>query len=248
MGAFNILVSLVHAVVGTLDAMNATSRASALREFDALLEGETFPCFAGRTAHRRHLIEHVFAGALACPADDESLAQRIESFAVRNSPEDTFRSLVVHFTDHAVIREPVFERLLFARLQGIHEADARSHDWDPAVSNDPEDPAFSMSVGGRAFYVVGLHPGASRPGRRLAHPALVFNLHSQFEYLRSQGRYDRLKSAIINEDIERNGSANPMLAVHGSTSEAVQYSGRHVEGPWHCPFSPVAQPKPRKTA
>jgi Uncharacterized conserved protein len=144
--------------------------------------------------------------------------------------------------------ELAFERLLFSRLQGIHESDARSHPWDPAVSDDPDDPAFSMSVGGKAFYVVGLHPGASRPGRRLAHPALVFNLHSQFEFLRSQGRYDRLKSAIIEQDIERNGSANPMLAVHGASSEAVQYSGRHVEGQWRCPFAPVRQTKTRKIA
>ncbi|MGF6492218.1 FPC/CPF motif-containing protein YcgG [Luteibacter sp. 621] len=228
--------------------MNQASQASALREFDALLEGDTFPCFAGRTAHRRHLVSHLFATSLACPADDDRLAAGIAAFAAGSEPKDTFRSLVVHFSDHTVMPERAFERLLFARLQGIHEADARSHEWDPAVSADPEDPAFSMSVGGKGFYVVGLHPGASRPGRRLAHPALVFNLHSQFEYLRSQGRYERLKSAIIEQDIERNGSANPMLAVHGSTSEAVQYSGRHVEGPWRCPFASVPQSQHRKTA
>ncbi len=106
------------------------------------------------------------------------------------------------------------------------------------MSSDPASDKFSMSVGGQSFYVIGLHPGASRDARRLPHPAMVFNLHAQFEYLRSQGRYDRLREAIIERDVALNGSANPMLAVHGQSSEALQYSGREIDGPWECPFKP----------
>lgn len=207
-----------------------------LREFDEHMSSPWFPCFAGQTAQQRGHVTHLFASAMGCPADDAKVAAGIAAFANREKPEHVFDSLVVHFADSTTMSEQLFERLLFARLQGIHEADARHHDWDPAVSTDPDDPAFSMSVGGKAFYVVGLHPGASRRARQLAHPALVFNLHEQFEFLRREGRYARLKNAIVERDIALNGSANPMLAVHGSSSEARQYSGRHILGEWHCPF------------
>jgi FPC/CPF motif-containing protein YcgG len=93
-----------------------------------------------------------------------------------------------------------------------------------------------MSIGGKAFYVVGLHPASSRPARRFRQPTLVFNLHSQFEQLRTDGRYDKLREAITARDIALAGSKNPMLAVHGTDSEARQYSGRRVDERWVCPF------------
>jgi len=228
--------------------MNTDQQQTAIAEFDRHLESPWFPCLAAQTANKRHLVTHVFAGAMGCPADDADVARQIAAFADAQKPDSTFQSLVVHFLGNEPMPEAAFERLLFARLQGIHQSDAQDHPWDPSVSADPDDPAFSMSVGGHAFYVVGLHPGASRRARRLAHPAMVFNLHSQFEYLRSEGRYDRLKTAIVERDIEKNGSANPMLAVHGSSSEARQYSGRHIEGDWACPFAPLTSTRQRKIA
>lgn len=228
--------------------MNNEQQKIAIAEFDQHLSSPWFPCLAAQTAHRRHLVTHVFAGAMPCPADDARVARVIAAFASAQKPENTFHSLVVHFLGSEPMPEEHFERMLFARLQGIHEADADEHRWDPSVSTDPDDPAFSMSVGGQAFYVVGLHPGASRRARRLGHPAMVFNLHAQFEYLRREGRYDRLKTAIVERDIELNGSPNPMLAVHGQSSEARQYSGRHITGEWTCPFAPRTSSQQRKTA
>jgi FPC/CPF motif-containing protein YcgG len=64
----------------------------------------------------------------------------------------------------------------------------------------------------------------------------VFNLHGQFEQLRADGRYVKLRQAIVRRDVAYAGSANPMLAVHGKSSAARQYSGRAVEPGWHCPF------------
>ena len=64
--------------------------------------------------------------------------------------------------------EAAFERALWDRLAAIHAIDRRRYGWDRRVSDDPASPRFSMSVGGKAFYVVGLHPAASRPARRLS--------------------------------------------------------------------------------
>ena len=51
-----------------------------------------------------------------------------------------------------------------------------------------------------------------------------------------RARYEGLRSAILARDEALAGSINPMLARHGETSEARQYSGRAVEGDWVCPF------------
>jgi FPC/CPF motif-containing protein YcgG len=206
--------------------------------FDAHLANKSFPCLAAKTAHARDQVTHIEATDIRCGKDDALVAEAIEAFASRRKPDHVFHSLVVHFPRTPALDEVEFERHLFARLQGIHEVDRQRFAWDSSVSSDPRDDKFSMSVGGQSFYVIGLHPGASRAARRLAHPAMVFNLHAQFEYLRQQGRYDRLREAIIERDVELNGSANPMLAVHGESSEALQYSGRHIEGAWECPFKP----------
>jgi len=65
---------------------------------------------------------------------------------------------------------------------------------------------------------------------------MVFNLHDQFQVLREQQRYEKLRSAILTRDERLSGSINPMLARHGELSEARQYSGRAVDGDWKCPF------------
>jgi FPC/CPF motif-containing protein YcgG len=202
------------------------------------LASNVFPCLAAKTAHARNQVIHVVSGDIRCGGDDRRIAQAIQGFAARRKPEHVFHSLLIHFPDSPTMGEQQFEDSLFARLQGIHDVDCASFAWDPSVSSDPTSDNFSMSVGGQSFYVIGLHPGASRDARRLPHPAMVFNLHAQFEYLREQGRYDRLREAIIERDVAMNGSPNPMLAVHGQSSEALQYSGREIDGPWECPFKP----------
>ena len=84
--------------------------------------------------------------------------------------------------------------------------------------------------------MVGLHPQASRPARRFPRPAMIFNLHDQFEILRAQGKYETMREKILMRDEALAGSRNPMLARHGEMSEARQYSGRVVEEGWRCPF------------
>lgn len=84
--------------------------------------------------------------------------------------------------------------------------------------------------------MVGLHPGASRPARQFERPVMVFNLHDQFERLRQDQRYERLRASILERDLTLAGDINPMLARHGETSEASQYSGRQVGKDWECPF------------
>ncbi len=161
--------------------------------------------------------------------------------AYRADPK-LFQSFVVLFEQPRRCTEDEFEDSLWTRVQSLADKDAwHGQDYDPRVSADPESPHFSLSFGGEGFFVVGLHPDASRPARRFERPALVFNLHDQFERLRAEQRYEPLRENIIKRDLAMAGSENPMLARHGEISEARQYSGRVVGGNWNCPFT--AKPK-----
>jgi FPC/CPF motif-containing protein YcgG len=150
-----------------------------------------------------------------------------------------FRSFAVLFEGPTALSEVEFEHHLWARLQSLSDKDAwLGLPYDTRVHEDPEDKRFSLSFGGEAFFVVGLHPNASRKARRFEVPALVFNLHHQFEQLRAEGRYDSMRDRIRKRDMRYSGSINPMVANHGHSSEARQYSGRAVDEAWACPFRP----------
>ena len=148
-----------------------------------------------------------------------------------------FRTFVAIFREPTGIDEPRFERLLWEQLRELHRQDAPLHDWDPAVSDDPEDAHFGFSFARTAFFIVGLHPNSSREARRFPWPTLVFNPHAQFQLLREEGRWDRLQQVIRSREQQLQGSLNPNLADYGTATEARQYSGRAVEPDWHAPFA-----------
>ncbi len=53
---------------------------------------------------------------------------------------------------------------------------------------------------------------------------MIFNLHSQFERLRAEGRFETIRDTTIGRDVALNGSAKSrMLAIRGKGSAAAQY-------------------------
>jgi FPC/CPF motif-containing protein YcgG len=217
--------------------MANADRGNARAKFLDRISRPAFPCVGAKSALAQQGIEFFEGDDLRDGADDRALLGQLQRFAASADPDALFISFVALFPRTPRLDEAAFEQALWERLQALHDLDARSFDWDASVSSDPRSPQFSMSLGGRAFYVIGLHPDASRKARRFGCAALVFNLHSQFETLREDGRYDKLRAAIIGRDIAFSGTANPMLAGHGEASEARQYSGREVGAQWRCPFS-----------
>lgn len=195
-----------------------------------------FPCVGAKAALNQGHLDIFIAGDLRDSAADEAIIKALQKFAEGVNEDKVFASFCVTFPDTPPLSEALFESALWQRLQALHDIDRRYSDWDPLVSSDPRSPDFGMSLGGHGFYVVGLHPNASRPARRFGQAALAFNLHSQFEQLKAEGRYDKLRGAISERDAALSGSNNPMLAEHGVVSEAVQYSGRAVGDEWTCPF------------
>src|ERR1700744_2964789 len=208
------------------------------RRFSDFIKDKAYPCVGAKSAVGRGQIRFIVGRDILSSWDDLRIYDALLAFATdyRADPR-LFQSFVVLFEQPPTIGEPRLEDPFWTRLQSLADKDAwHGQDYDPRVSADPKSPHFSLSFGGEGLFVVGLHPGASRPARRFERPALVFNLHDQFERLRAEQRYETLRESILERDVAIAGSINPMLARHGEASEARQYSGRAVERDWSCPF------------
>ncbi len=205
-------------------------------ELTDMVADPDYPCLGARSVFNRERATVRAFDELGTPAAAAALRRQLARFAERTDVGAGFASFLAVFRAPAIRDEAHFEELLWRQLQHLHDGDSVS--WAPEVSHDPADPYFAFSVGGTAYFVVGLHPRASRLARRSASPVLVFNLHQQFESLRRSDAYPRMRDTIRKRDLRLQGSLNPMVADHGTTSEARQYAGRRVGERWRAPFVP----------
>lgn len=204
----------------------------------AHVEDRAFPCVGAKAALARGTLEVLACDRIDSAWDDLRIHDALLAFTEEyRRDKGMFRSFAVVFEGPVDLDEPAFEKALWDRVQSLSDKDVwRGQDYDDRVSADPSNPHFSLSFGGEAFFIVGLHPDASRPARRFERPALVFNLHDQFERLRAENKYENMREKIMVRDEALAGSRNPMLARHGQASEARQYSGRVVGDDWRPPF------------
>jgi hypothetical protein len=200
-----------------------------------------FPCVGAKAALAQDALDvHAF-DTLGSRSNDNGLLEGLSAFARlrnRDDPDDfTVHSYAAAFRGPLDTDELRFEALLWSQLQRLHALDARrGTPWSRDVSTDPDSPKFSLSLAGHPFFVIGLHPGASRLARRTPFPVLVFNSHIQFNRLKADGRYAKMQEATRARDTALQGSINPNLADFGTAAETRQYSGRAVEPDWRCPF------------
>ncbi len=219
-------------------------------QISSFIAATVFPCVGAKSALNKHRMRFGHYEALGGGAAIERQVDDLLAF----SNEFPDPGLVpVSFV--ATYRKPEadeaqFEVAMWRHIQLMHGVDRRRFAWNPLVSADPDHNDFSLSIGGRAFFVVGMHPNASRLARRAPMPCLVFNFHDQFVNLKESGKYFNLQTAIRTRDTALQGSVNPVLARFGDASEARQYSGRAVEENWRCPFRPLtaAQSDVKQTA
>ncbi len=223
------------------EEISGTTPASRSAQFLAYIDQPEFPCVGAKAALARHAIVTHELGGIDDPRSDRMLLARIAAFGemigARDPEDTTVHSFAAIFSDRTVSSEAAFESQLWALLQRLHHLDALDGvEWADAISADPDSAKFSLSLGGVPFFVIGLHPGASRVARRYASAVLVFNSHHQFEELKENGRYQKMQAATRARDVQLQGSINPNLADFGAASESRQYSGRRVEPDWRCPF------------
>lgn len=208
----------------------------ARERFDAYIGDASFPCVGARSALNKQRMRYGHYAAFEDVDAARALRDDLRRFAEEFPDPGTQPVSFIATFDQAVGDELEFEQRLWAHLSLISQIDRGEFPWDPTVSDDPESDQFSMSVAGRAFFVVGLHPQSSRLARRAPMPCLVFNFHDQFEALKASGKYGTMQNAIRKRDLALQGSINPVLARFGEASEARQYAGREVGAEWKCPF------------
>jgi uncharacterized protein len=216
-----------------------SSSASPLSQQSALaafVGDAAFPCVGAKSALNTGRMRFAEYSSLGNPADAADLCRQLRIFSDEfPNPGTSPASFVAMFREQ-VPDEEFFEAALWQHLQLLHDHDRLNFKWDSSVDSDPGSKHFSFSIGGRAFFVVGLHKTAARVSRRAPFPCLVFNFHNQFKVFKSSGKYQGLEAVIRARDLALQGSLNPVLARFGGASEARQYSGRSVEADWQCPF------------
>lgn len=193
------------------------------------------PCIMAQTVFTQNSVTINEYGEMGDSRNVKKLLKDLTEY-VENYDFDSndFQTLIATFPDSQIASEDEFELLLWKQLSDLAKAD--NQPWDPEVSNDPDNDQFSFSLAGRAFYIVGMHPGSSRMARRSPYPSIAFNLHHQFEKLREMGVYHNVRDKIRERDKNLQGTINPTLEDFGERSEARQYSGKATKDEWTCPF------------
>lgn len=204
-------------------------------KFENFILEKNHPCIMAQTVFSMDEVELFDYDSFGTTETARQLIKDLNGY-VKNYDFDSndFRTFLAVFPNSPKYSEIEFEKLLWKQLEFLHKADRC--DWDEEVSSNPENEHFSFSLCGKAFYVVGMHPGASRKARQSPYTAIAFNLHWQFEKLREMGTYHGVRDRIRDRDQKLQGTINPMLEDFGAHSEARQYSGRAVDDKWKCPF------------
>lgn len=201
--------------------------------------GQLYPCTGAVSAVSQKHYRFGLYPELACDSAVRAVCHDLYCLCHEfPALDDHFMTFVAMFRGPVVQSEQHFEDLLWNQLQAMHSCDSAFFAWDKTVDSDPQSHHFSFSIGGRAMYVIGMHPKASRLARTRPYPTIVFNLHEQFDRLRARGKFETMKQIIRTRDMAFQGSINPMLTNFGENSEARQYAGRVVPQDWACPFHP----------
>ena len=210
---------------------------TAFDRLQAHVSDVNYPCVMARSVFNREAFRMSTYGRLGVPGNAEMLCHDLYEFSAEfPEPVTGAVSFLACFDGPCAADEVSFERQLWLQLQGLHQVDKRYCDWSADVDSNPASANFSFSVAGRGFFVIGMHPGASRLSRRTPMPVIVFNLHEQFVELRATGKFEGIRDTVRSRDQQLQGSANPMAVDFGERSEAAQYSGRAVGAEWKCPF------------
>ena len=151
-------------------ALAKPARARAVSEFETLIRSPDYPCVGAKAALQREACRFRFYGELGeigaathCTADLQQFA------AISKEIDKEFATFIAIFAGPSGMGEQQFSEQLWRQLSLMAQIDQESNQWDAAYSSDPTHHDFAMSIGGQAFYIIGLHPGASRVARQFPH-------------------------------------------------------------------------------
>jgi uncharacterized protein len=198
----------------------------------ALLLHRMYPCLGGTSAIRTGTYRLGLYARIGSADAVRDCTEDLHAFLADNAPDIHPIAVFIAVFDGPVFPgETGFERALWRQLQAMHRADAAAIgvlDPEP-ITVDEADAGFIF--GDRNFFVVGLHPAASRWARRFGWPTLVFNALTHDALLRSRGQYERMQGTIRRRDARLQGAVNPAVDL----PQVAQFAGRSVGNDWQCP-------------
>lgn len=230
--------------------MHVPTVATVRHSIERILKARDYPCVAAIRSlandECRIGVYENFGSGRSSAALASNLYLFLEEQRQTQSP---FLSYWATFPDpikggHLDMDETEFENKLWHELSCLAAVAGFESKWDPRFSSDPESQGFCFSFAGSAFFVVGVHPRASRKSRQFPYPALVFNVYTQFETLMKNGQYDPMVRTIRRREKAYEGSVNPMVIEYGEKWESIQFSGARNPSDWRCPFRHGAEPLP----
>jgi FPC/CPF motif-containing protein YcgG len=186
---------------------------------------KTFPCVMAKSVIKTGQVQVM--RVKNAPEATHDVLEQFYSFIddYRANPKN-LRSFVLVLDDEKTLDFEHYENVFWEFLSRLSILDKKQFPHDARVSDDPQHPNFSYSIKSEAFFILGLHPKSPRFARRFVKPAIVFNLHQQFEQMRTKGVFIQVRNLIRLKDKILQGSINPMLKDFGESSEIFQYLGK----------------------
>jgi FPC/CPF motif-containing protein YcgG len=185
-----------------------------------------FPCIMAKAVVNKGFF-HTFSLPNLNTGSVKTALKNLHNFiSEMHTKKARLSSCVIVIEDEKLNDFPVFENKFWSFLKELNSLDKKSHKPDPSVDADPTSSKFSFSIKSESFFIIALHPESPRWARRFKYPAIVFNPHKQFEELRENGTYKKVRDLIRKKDKLLQGNENPMLQNFGEKSEVYQYLGK----------------------
>lgn len=182
----------------------------------------SFPCVMAKAVVKTGLLKVHTQQSLDPRNFLKNIYSFIDDFREKRSRLSSF-VLVLENNDLSFER---FEEMFWDFLREANHEDKKYYPHDPRVKSHPEDNEFSYSLKSEAFFILALHPDSPRKSRQFTYPAIVFNPHQQFENMRKNGIFNKVRTMIRMKDKILQGTINPMLQDFGERSEVFQYLGK----------------------
>lgn len=174
----------------------------------------SLPCIGAKISLARKAFDICVCDMpLGSSGNAEYVAKKLRGWRSSQQSEwdhrNPFTTFVVVFPSTPPCTEVDFEKNATIELRNLMRTDGAP--WPSGMPTDAAHPKYMFSFDGQSYFVVGLHPGSSRPGRRFKYAALVFNAKRQFDVLRQGNEFQQIQKIVRRRDTVLSGSPNPCV-------------------------------------
>lgn len=186
----------------------------------------SFPCIMAKSVINQGFFHTFSLPDLSKESVKNALDKMYDFISEMQAKNVNLSSCAIVLEDESLKDFNVFESKFWEFLKELNIIDKKFYKPDPEVDSDPSSSNFSYSIKSESFFIIALHPDSPRWARRFKYPSIVFNPHKQFEKMRKNGTYLKVRDLIRKKDKLLQGCENSMLQNFGEKSEVYQYLGK----------------------